>query len=296
MSALPEEARALLELVAVADRPLPWHVARNALEHPLDRTVLDRLRRARLLRVIGPFEDEELSLHHQRFRSLILDALGEDLERRLRVRLEAELAGTGRDVEGASTPPAVESPRDAEGHRDPPPTSAAPARTRSRLPLIGLALSLGAITVLVVGAWRGGAWAIAFAPILGVAGLIVASVALFRVREGLATVVGILGLALGALSVVGTIGLAGTFAGASVSSTPAEDPLQQAAAAAPAMDAETPLDLGSPVYIWSRTRWYRGEVVGVLTDGRVEVHYEGWGERWDETVARDRLRLFERAM
>ena len=43
---------------------------------------------------------------------------------------------------------------------------------------------------------------------------------------------------------------------------------------------------------WSG-RWWLGEVLGLLADNRVQIHYVGWADSWDEIVPRSRLQLLK---
>jgi len=58
-----------------------------------------------------------------------------------------------------------------------------------------------------------------------------------------------------------------------------------------AIDAETPLEVGTIVCAEWRGFWWRASVVALEPNGDVRVHYDGWGERWDETVPRSRLQF-----
>jgi len=53
----------------------------------------------------------------------------------------------------------------------------------------------------------------------------------------------------------------------------------------------TRLNVGDAVDVQWSSSWWRGEVLAVLPDGRVNIHYVGWSSASDETVARSRLRL-----
>ena len=41
---------------------------------------------------------------------------------------------------------------------------------------------------------------------------------------------------------------------------------------------------------WSDS-WWKGQVVKILPDGNVKIHYDGWDAEWDEVVPRSRLRI-----
>lgn len=55
------------------------------------------------------------------------------------------------------------------------------------------------------------------------------------------------------------------------------------------IDADTPLEVGATVCAEWRGHWWRATVVAIEPNGEVRIHYNGWGERWDETVPRSRL-------
>lgn len=57
------------------------------------------------------------------------------------------------------------------------------------------------------------------------------------------------------------------------------------------VDATTPLHVGQRVLVEWHNQWYRAEVLNLLQDGNVRIHYIGFGSNWDETVPRQRLQL-----
>jgi hypothetical protein len=57
------------------------------------------------------------------------------------------------------------------------------------------------------------------------------------------------------------------------------------------VDEDTTLDVGSRVLSFSQERWWRAEVIGIEDDGRVKIHYPGWGSEWDVVVAREELQV-----
>jgi hypothetical protein len=57
------------------------------------------------------------------------------------------------------------------------------------------------------------------------------------------------------------------------------------------VDDEADLAIGAHVQVEWKGNWWRGEVMQVLDDGTVLIHYTGWGDNWDEVVPRSRLRL-----
>jgi len=58
------------------------------------------------------------------------------------------------------------------------------------------------------------------------------------------------------------------------------------AAAAPGQ-----LVVGQPVLVLWNGRWWNATVIGLLADGRVRIHYDGWAASWDEDVTLDRVGL-----
>lgn len=55
--------------------------------------------------------------------------------------------------------------------------------------------------------------------------------------------------------------------------------------------ASTPLAPGDAVHVEWNEKWYAGEVVSLLPDGSVRVHYVGWAPSWDAVATRARLRI-----
>jgi hypothetical protein len=53
----------------------------------------------------------------------------------------------------------------------------------------------------------------------------------------------------------------------------------------------TPLSPGQHLHCEQDGKWWDAEVVHVMNDGRVKVHYTGWERSWDEAVTRNRLRF-----
>jgi hypothetical protein len=53
----------------------------------------------------------------------------------------------------------------------------------------------------------------------------------------------------------------------------------------------TLLNVGDPVDVNWNDQWWKGEVLSVIADGTVKIHYTGWSDDWDEVVPRSRLRL-----
>jgi hypothetical protein len=83
---------------------------------------------------------------------------------------------------------------------------------------------------------------------------------------------------------------------------PAEKPAEPTApapaeptAAAPAAPAEAPTATadgwkpGDEVDIEWKGEWWKGRVVA-LEDDKIRIHYDGYSDRWDETVAPERVR------
>jgi hypothetical protein len=55
--------------------------------------------------------------------------------------------------------------------------------------------------------------------------------------------------------------------------------------------ARTELKVGDRLQAEQGGDWWDAEIVELLPNGKVKVHYTGWDESWDEVVPRSRLRL-----
>ena len=93
VSRLPASARRLLEIVAVAGRPVAFSVAREAAELESRENVLEVLRTGHLIRTRGAAGREEIESYHDRVREAVASALSPATltshHRRLAVALEA---------------------------------------------------------------------------------------------------------------------------------------------------------------------------------------------------------------
>ncbi|HEX7251316.1 MAG TPA: protein kinase, partial [Thermoanaerobaculia bacterium] len=93
VSRLPESARRLLEIVAVAGRPVSFSVARKAGEIESRENVLELLRVGHLIRTRGVPGREEIEAYHDRVREAVAASLPQDVltshHRRLALALEA---------------------------------------------------------------------------------------------------------------------------------------------------------------------------------------------------------------
>ncbi len=90
-------ARDLLEIVAVAGRPVELMVVRQVVASEDDfHSNLSVLRAARLIRLRGSRADDEVESYHDRLRDPILDLLDEARLQALHGRLAVVLLGTGR--------------------------------------------------------------------------------------------------------------------------------------------------------------------------------------------------------
>jgi hypothetical protein len=54
---------------------------------------------------------------------------------------------------------------------------------------------------------------------------------------------------------------------------------------------DTPLEVGSRVLSFSQGRWWRAEVVALAPEDRVQIHFPGWGDKWDVVVPREELQV-----
>ena len=59
--------------------------------------------------------------------------------------------------------------------------------------------------------------------------------------------------------------------------------------------AETPLSIGDKLLAEWAGRWLDVEVLALVPNGDVKIHWDGYGPEWDEIVPRSRLRLPNRA-
>ncbi len=59
-----------------------------------------------------------------------------------------------------------------------------------------------------------------------------------------------------------------------------------------AVEAETPLEIGSIVLSYSQGRWWRSEVVALEDNDMVRLHYPGWDAKWDVSVPRGELQVY----
>src|SRR5947209_18994300 len=54
---------------------------------------------------------------------------------------------------------------------------------------------------------------------------------------------------------------------------------------------EPALKVGDAIQVEWYGSWWPAEVVSLRKDGRVKIHYSGWGSSWDEVVPRSRIRV-----
>jgi len=94
---LPEDARGVLEVLAVAERPVAQEVAAIAAGLSISRVVKAAtvLRAAHLARTDGVRRDDSIVPFHDRVRELVVDQLGDDARRGLHKRLAQALESTG---------------------------------------------------------------------------------------------------------------------------------------------------------------------------------------------------------
>jgi hypothetical protein len=97
VSNLPEPARRLLEVVAVAGRPLHQASACAAADLPgTDPAPLLALRAERLVRTAGPAERNQVETYHDRIREAVVAHLAPEVRRRYHRRLAEVLEGESR--------------------------------------------------------------------------------------------------------------------------------------------------------------------------------------------------------
>jgi hypothetical protein len=105
VAALPDDARRLLEVLAIAAQPLERAVAAKAAEvEGGEPACVAVLRRQRLLRVRGRAGSEEIETYHDRIHETVAGALSAELRRKRHERLGAALEVTGKaDAEVLAT-------------------------------------------------------------------------------------------------------------------------------------------------------------------------------------------------
>jgi hypothetical protein len=57
------------------------------------------------------------------------------------------------------------------------------------------------------------------------------------------------------------------------------------------VEDDTPLEAGMNVLANWQGFWFRARVIAIEGPDRIRVHYEGWEDRWDETMPRSKLQL-----
>ncbi len=57
------------------------------------------------------------------------------------------------------------------------------------------------------------------------------------------------------------------------------------------VEPETPLYVGDPVLVNWGGSWWRAQIIDLEPHGRVRIHYVGWEEAFDASVARDELQM-----
>jgi hypothetical protein len=57
------------------------------------------------------------------------------------------------------------------------------------------------------------------------------------------------------------------------------------------VNSDTPLKVGDKLFAEDMGTWWPAEVLGLEADGRVKIHYTGFGESWDTALPRSALRL-----
>ncbi|MEM7349756.1 MAG: AAA family ATPase [Acidobacteriota bacterium] len=94
---LPPEARRLLEVVAVAGKPVDLEAARQAAELGKEtQAAITILRGASLSRILGARKTEQIETYHDRVRGAVLKGLDTSALARLHRRLAHALEGSGR--------------------------------------------------------------------------------------------------------------------------------------------------------------------------------------------------------
>ena len=60
------------------------------------------------------------------------------------------------------------------------------------------------------------------------------------------------------------------------------------------VSSKTRLKTGDRVLVEWGDSWWKGQILKVLPDGNVKIHYIGWDAQWDEVAPRTRLQLPEK--
>ncbi len=105
VSRLPSAAARLLNVVALAGRPLHVEVAKRAADLlPEDEAVLGALRVGRLVRTRETQAQDEVETYHDRIRETVVTGLSGDVRKAIHARLAAALMASGRaDPEALAT-------------------------------------------------------------------------------------------------------------------------------------------------------------------------------------------------
>jgi serine/threonine protein kinase len=105
VSRLPDDARRLLDVVAIAARPIAVGLARRASGlAPDDQAALAALRAAHVVRVSRARDHDEVEAFHDRVREAVTRRMPPDLARERHLRLAQELEATGgADAEALAT-------------------------------------------------------------------------------------------------------------------------------------------------------------------------------------------------
>lgn len=114
LSPLSAPAARLLNVVALAGRPVSFDIARQAADlNPEDYPVLGALRVGRLIRTRAMAAEEELEAYHDRIREAVVSQLSTEAQRALHARL-----GQAMEVAGRGDPETLAMHFQLGGHRE----------------------------------------------------------------------------------------------------------------------------------------------------------------------------------
>ena len=108
LSQLPDDARALLEVISVSGQPLAVEEATGTAGHSaVPLSTITRMRTERLLRLVGNDSAMTVDTYHDRIRETVLREMDGEKKRGLHVRLAEEIHSLTIDATGETQPPST---------------------------------------------------------------------------------------------------------------------------------------------------------------------------------------------